>query len=293
MIGAGANAAAMQDVHAYCAEAVRAADRDNFLAILFAPADKRDALYALYAFNAEVARICETVSGPLPGELRLQWWREVIEGKRADEAAGNPIAAALCNAIERYGLPAAAFDEILAARGFDLYEEPIETADALETYTERIASDVIGLAAMILNEGSDPGPAPLFRHAGIALGITALLRELPSHTARRKRYVPTEFLDRYEANAEDLFAFKATTELRAALANMRLLARRHLSEARALLPEASETIMPALLTLALVKPELKRMDRRRYDPFAPGKVPPWRRQWTLWRAARFGLARVL
>ncbi len=283
----------MQNAFAHCSALVRDADKDRFLAALFAPASQRDMLFALYAFDIETARVPDIVSGPLPGEIRLQWWRDAIEGQRGNEAAGHPVAFALRETIDACGLPPAAFDEILAARGFDLYEEPIETVSALETYMERTTADVIGLAAMILNGGNDPGPGALFRHAGIALGIAAMLRNLAVHTARGKLYVPAELLVRYGANAGDFFARRATTELRAALADLRLLARWHLSEARALLPQASEAIVPALLPLALVRPALKRMDRRRYDPFRPSDVPQWRRQWILWRAARFGLARAL
>ena len=85
----------MQDAFAYCAELVRTADRDRFLASLFAPAEHRAALHALYAFNVEVARVREVAREPLPGEIRLQWWSDVLNGERAGEASANPVASAL------------------------------------------------------------------------------------------------------------------------------------------------------------------------------------------------------
>ena len=57
-------------------EVVREHDRDRFRTVLFAPADRRDALFALYAFNFEVARIPETVSQPMLGQIRLKWWMD-------------------------------------------------------------------------------------------------------------------------------------------------------------------------------------------------------------------------
>ena len=96
----------MQDAFAYCAELVRGADRDRFLASLFAPAEHRGALFALYAFNIEVARVREAAREALPGEIRLQWWSDVLGGERRDEAAANPVAAALLSTIERYRLAA-------------------------------------------------------------------------------------------------------------------------------------------------------------------------------------------
>src|SRR6201996_7562150 len=140
----------MQDAFAYCAELVRNADRDRYLAALFAPAEHRDALYALYAFNAEIERVREAAREPMPGEIRLQWWREAIQGERSGEASANPVAAALLDVIGRYGLPTAKLDEFIEAHRFDLYDEPMATVADLETYARATASAVIDLAARIL-----------------------------------------------------------------------------------------------------------------------------------------------
>jgi phytoene synthase len=77
--------------------------------------------------------------------------------------------------------------------------------------------------------------------------------------------------------------------LRATLAELRLRARQRLSAARDLLASAPQDALPALLPVALVRPALDRMERRRYQPFSPPDIPQWRRQWILWRAARSGL----
>jgi phytoene synthase len=79
----------------HCAALVREADPDRYLATLFAPADHRDALMSLYAFNVEIARVRDVAREPMPGEIRLQWWREVLSGERAGEAAAHPVASAL------------------------------------------------------------------------------------------------------------------------------------------------------------------------------------------------------
>jgi len=100
-----AKLAGIVDELAYCAELVRQADRDRFVASLFAPAEKREALYGLYAFNAEIARVREAAHAALPGEIRLQWWSDVIAGERGGEARANPVAAALLTVMERYRLP--------------------------------------------------------------------------------------------------------------------------------------------------------------------------------------------
>src|SRR5271168_2817180 len=124
----------MQDAFAYCAELVRAADRDRFLATLFAPAQHRDAIHALYAFNIEIARVREVSREPLPGEIRLQWWSEVLRGERSGEAAANPVAAALTDTLQRYELLTEPLAELVEAHRFDLYDEPMATIAELECY---------------------------------------------------------------------------------------------------------------------------------------------------------------
>ena len=68
----------MQNHFKHCATLVREVDRERYLATLFAPASNRDALFALYAFNVETSRVRDLAREPMPGEIRLQWWREVL-----------------------------------------------------------------------------------------------------------------------------------------------------------------------------------------------------------------------
>ena len=132
-------------------DAVRVADRDRYLAALYAPEDKRPALLALYAFNAEIAGIRDRVSEPMPGEIRLQWWRDVIASGDLDAGSGHPVATALVAAIATHKLPRAAFDNYLEARIFDLYDDPMPSRTDLEGYCGETASAIIQLAALVLD----------------------------------------------------------------------------------------------------------------------------------------------
>src|SRR5580693_3642346 len=143
----------MQDAFAYCAELVRTADRDRFLSALFAPAEHRAALHALYAFNVEVARVREVAREPLPGEIRLQWWSEVVNGERAEEAAANPVASALLAVIERHRLAVSALTALIDARCFDLYDDPMARLADLEAYGQKTSSTLLALVAQILTGG--------------------------------------------------------------------------------------------------------------------------------------------
>lgn len=271
----------MPDAFAYCAELVRAADRDRYLAALFAAAERRGALFALYAFNNEVARVRDVARQPLPGEIRLQWWSDVLRGERHGEANANPVASALLTTIARHQLGTAELLDLIEARRFDLCNEPMAGAADLEAYLKKTSSAVFALAGKILT-GADVGAAS--EPAGMAYGIAALLHAFARHAARGQLYVPGELLDRYGVRTSDVLAGRSSAGLNAALGEMRNLARRHLAAAREHLAELPAAALPVLLPIALVRPMLARLERT--DAFAPCDMPVWRRQWLIWRAAR-------
>jgi 15-cis-phytoene synthase len=268
------------DAVSYCAELVRNADRDRFVATLFAPEHNRDALYALYAFNVEVAHVRDRAREAAPGEIRLQWWREILQAERHGEAMASPVAASLLDAIERHRLPVNAMLALLDARRFDLYDEPMRTIAELEDYALKTASALIAMAAQSL--GADAAVAA--RPMGIAYALTELLAALPEHAARRQLYLPVELLDRHKARAADVFACRSSPALNQAAADLRRLARDHLAAAVNDLSALPRPALPAFLPIAPVLRSLDRLDRS--DIFAPKMLSPWRRQWLIWRAAR-------
>ena len=275
----------MQDAFAHCGALLRAADKERFLTTLFAPAEHRDALIALYAFNVEIARVREVVREPVAGEIRLQWWRDVFDGAGRGEVAAHPVAAALLASMARYRLPPERFKTLIEARRFDLYDEPMATLADLEAYADGASASLVALAAQILAAGSEPDIVALSHHAGLAHALAGLLAAFPIHAARGQLFIPLEILARHGADRLDVSG-PATPQLRAALAELRLCARHHLGAARQLLATAAPTLVPALLPVALAGPTLARMERRGYDPFVPVAIAPWRRQWLIWRAAR-------
>jgi phytoene synthase len=259
---------------------VRNADRDRFIATLFAPAHNRDALHALYAFNVEVAHVRDRAREAAPGEIRLQWWREVLQGERHGEAMASPVAASLLNAIEQYRLPVNAMLSLLDACRFDLYDEPMDTIAQLEDYALKTVSALIALAAQIL--GIDVAMAA--RPAGIAYAFTHVLAALPVHAARQQLYLPVELLDRHGVHAADVFARRSSPALNQAAADLRRLTRGHLAAAANNLRALPQPALPAFLPIAPVRRSLDRLDRS--DIFSPTALSPWRRQWLIWRAAR-------
>ena len=267
----------------HCAALVREIDRDRYLAALFAPAERRDALFALYAFSAEISRVRDLAREPMPGEIRLQWWREVVLGERTGEAAAHPVASALVDTISRHNLPRTRLLELIEAHRFDVYDEPMAGLAQLQAYATATSGTVYECASHILGEPVI-ALADVAGEAGQAETIAGLIERLPRHAARHQLYVPLEILQHYGADPADVYAMRATPELRAALAELRLRARRHLS--RIASAEISSVTWPAFLPLAPLRQWLLAMEGNDYDPFQPPEVPQWRRQWRIWRAAK-------
>ena len=277
----------MTDTTAYCQQLVRGLDMDRYLATLFAPADKRPGVFALYAFNAEVASVRDKVSDALPGEVRLQWWRDVLGGEGHGDVIAHPVAAELLRAIETYSLPREPFFNLLEARVFDLYEDPMPTLADLEGYAGETASVPIQLASMILTGDPARSVCDASGHGGVAYAMAGLLRALPWHARRRQMYLPGDLLDSFGVDREAIFSGETTPELKACLAELRAIARGHLSETRLHINGLGKGCGPALLPVALVDAYLERMERPDYDPLNDViEIPQWRRQWILWRASR-------
>ena len=73
-------ATSFEEAAQHCDALVRSADKDRWLTALFVPEERRPLIHALYAFNAELARIRDQVSQPMLGEIRLQWWEDAVNG---------------------------------------------------------------------------------------------------------------------------------------------------------------------------------------------------------------------
>jgi len=277
----------MADNYAHCEQLLREHDRDRWLACMFAPAALRPRLHALYAFSLEVARIRETVSDPMPGEIRMQWWIDAIEGEARGDVRAHPVAAALIDTIRAFSLPRTAFTDLVEARRFDLYDEPMADEKELETYCGRTASALFRLASIILAEGGEPGGAETAGYAGVAYALTGLMRSFPWLAARGQIYIPAEMLERHGVTPAAALIRPAKPGLVAALADLRALARRRHGEALSTLAAVAPKARAAFAPLACAPLYLAAMERPDYQPFSSRvDVPQWRRQWAVWRFSR-------
>ncbi len=272
------------DVHyQHCLQLLRQSDFDRYLAVLYAPEDKRPALAALYAFNAEIARIRDVVHDALPGEVRLQWWRDLINGTEHGAATGNPLAALLLDVIRDYHLPRGVFDAYCEARIFDLYNDTMPARNDLEGYCGETACAILQMACMILDREAAASSAELSGHAGVAQAVAGLLRLMPLHRRRGQIFVPADILQAVGVSAEQFLKNDQQAAKRVVSA-LAALAREHY--AAFVKQKLPASLRPAFLPVRLVPLILQRAERKAAQVAEQGvELSQLRRQWIYLKAS--------
>jgi phytoene synthase len=208
----------------------RAADPDRTLAALFAPRQARDDLFALYAFNVELARIAEQVTEPGLGDIRLQWWREAIERAAAGETSGHPVADAFGDVLARRALSRERIAALIDARSFDVGERVMADARTLDAYLFDTTGGLFALAAEIV--GAEGENRDLVAETvGRAYGLVHVMRSLPVLAVKGRTYLAEDALLRHGTSSQEIFAGERSEGLEALLAEMRAGAREALREA--------------------------------------------------------------
>jgi NADH dehydrogenase [ubiquinone] 1 alpha subcomplex assembly factor 6 len=268
---------------------LRRHDRDRYLTTLFAPADRRAALLALYGFNFEVAKTREVVREPMLGRIRLQWWREAVdEIFRGLPLRQHEVVVPLADAIRRFDLTRYHFDRLLDAREADLEDSAAASLAAFERYAEDTSSRLVYLALEILGS-REPETQEAGRHVGIAWALTGLLRALPAQTRMHCAILPRDLVAVAKLDERLLMELKQTPALADLVERVVGEAHRHLEEARRLRRHVPRRLIAALLPATLADVHLRRLARARQNPFDPRLArPDTLAVWRLGRAAITG-----
>jgi phytoene synthase len=275
----------IEEALAACEATVRRYDLDRFFAALFAPVSRRPLLFALYAFNYEVARIGEQSREPMMGAIRLQWWRETIEQAREGRPRAHSVAIGLAEIFSRTAPAEDLFGLLLDAREFDIASDTFADIGELEAYCDATSSGLMRVAALIL--GGDRSGEVFLRQAGMAYAMAGLLRAIPFHAARRKLYLPIGLLTAEGLSPDDVFEGRNVEALNRVALRLSDVARGHIKSARATRRERPDGV--AALPAASASLYLKQIGKRGFNPLRdPVDVPLYRRQLALLRAAMTG-----
>ncbi len=240
------------DMNDAIAALVRRHDPDRFLTALFAPPDRRDALLALYAFNHELARAREVASEPPLALIRLQWWREVVEGEAKRHEVATPLSAAI-------GAGLLAPDDLLPvieARETEVYGD-FETLSDWRAWLLMGAGGLAVAAARALG-AAEPEAARL---AGAAYGASGVLRATGVLAARGTCLLPRDVLARHGLSAEAFVADPGSEAGRAAL-------RDQVAEGQAMLTRGRFGTVPRAAVAAVLPAVLARRDLARWPAVA-------------------------
>lgn len=277
----------MNNEDQHCFDLVRKADRDRYLAGLFAPESKRADLFALYAFNVEIARIRDSVHEPHLGEIRLQWWQDTIDNIFHGDTQQHPVAMALSRAIAQNDLPKHAFKALISAHIFDFYSDPMPSLVSLEGYLGETSSALIQLASLILAGHNGLENAEASGLAGVAYGMVGLLRSLPLHHKRQQCFIPQEMLARRELTPQSFFEPANDIAAGIIISELREKARERLFQARKAAWTIKSAAQPAFLHVSLTEPYLKALFNRGVKVRSAGaEISQLRKQWILWQAAK-------
>ncbi|MCA3359852.1 MAG: squalene/phytoene synthase family protein [Roseomonas sp.] len=179
----------------------RAHDPDRFLAALFAPPERREAIFTLIAFNHELARAREAASHPMAALIRLQWWRDVLdEAQAGKQARRHEVAAPLHAAITAGSLDPVALGAMIDAREAEAEEAGIPTEVDFVAWLRGTAGGFAYAAGLAL--GGSVEDAEKLRALGAAYGLAGVLRSVTAHAAQGRCLLPGDRLAAAGLNAE-------------------------------------------------------------------------------------------
>ena len=262
----------------------KSGDPDRSLAALFAPREARADLFALIAFNVELARIAEIVTEPGLGAIRLQWWHEAIDRAARDAATGHQVADAIGAAMRKGKLSRARINALIDARNFDIETRIMPDWAALEAHLAATSGGLFALGGECLGSRG-PSLEKAATQAGLAYGLTGLMRALPVHAVSGRVYLPADALLRHGTSPEAILAGKSSHGLLAVLADLRLKARQALAESSRHVARLDANTRAAFRPLCLVDPYLASLEKTEGDPLREiAGINPLTR---FWRIARW------
>ncbi|MFK7839669.1 MAG: phytoene/squalene synthase family protein [Bdellovibrionales bacterium] len=196
----------MSDQDSYCLLTVREHDPDRYLLAHFAPFKYREELFALFAFNYEIAKTRETVSETQLGLIRLQWWRDAIAAcYDGGDVPEHPVMNALVPVIQQYQLPREPFDSLIYAREFDLEDVLPSHLEGVAHYADFTSTPLLRLSCLVVGINPDIEPIAVI---GTNYALAGLLRASVAFAKQRRCYLPQDLMRKHNVSINQLYELK-------------------------------------------------------------------------------------
>jgi phytoene synthase len=265
--------------YAACRLIAKREAKNFYYAFVALPIKRRNAICAIYAFMRKADDLADDES--LPREerrLRLDQWLASWHHAAAGAATIDPVFLAVRDATQRFEIPLALLDELVAGVAMDLDHANANSPDTFATFADLyqycyLVASVVGLVCIRIFGYRDPRAEKLAEETGVAFQLTNILRDVAEDAARNRVYLPLEDLDAHGVSLESLLHRKAASSPTAGeLALLAAIAQRaenYYDSARQLLPLIEPESRSALWVLVAIYRELlRRIERANYDVFS-------------------------
>lgn len=253
----------------YAAKESRQYDHDRWLTALFAPSHLRENLFSLIAFNTEISRIRETVSEPMIGDIRLQWWREAIESLGKGKPRAHPVIDALSKVQTQFPLNFSLMQEMIDARSKDLDAAPIEDDAGLIAYADGTGGGMQRLMLSIVAPDYTPLDDEAALQAGRCFALVGIIRAIPFHAQNDLLLLPQSRLVALGLTADTVFKVENRKAFLKIVEDIAEIATRELSKARQAARRASSKAKTTHHLNALTALYLKKLKGANFDPGHP------------------------
>ncbi|XP_059147737.1 NADH dehydrogenase (ubiquinone) complex I, assembly factor 6-like [Physella acuta] len=231
----------------YCLELVKKNDYENYLACLLLPKVVHRAVFALRAFNVELAQVRDNVSERQIGLMKMRFWKDTIDNifqSSQSTVPHTPVAFELAGACGYFKLSKQWLQKIIDARTQQLERDNFTTVKSVEDYADQVNASLYFLmleCLRIKNIHADHAAS----HLGKAQGLVTVLRATPYHASRRQVFLPMETLAKHRVSQEDIVRGKISQQVKDAVFDVASIANHHLTKARSLkdsLPPQSQLV---------------------------------------------------
>ena len=217
----------MSKTLSYCGTFSKKNDPERFFLSLLAPVHVQERLWALLAFNQEIAKTREVVTDTTIGLIRLQWWRDALEKIYTDgEILKNEVVLGLAEAIRASTLPQEQFETLIYAREFDVEDRAPATLEGLEKYAEFTSVPLLQLLLKVMQAEED------VTDLAIVYSMTGLLRSVLYHARQRRCYLPADLLEQAGISQTALFDLKPGEKFPQVIRAVAAAAEKHIEAAR-------------------------------------------------------------
>ena len=246
--------------HDYCQDKAAKSGSSFYYSFMFLPAERRQAITALYAFCREVDDVVDECHDLSLAQTKLEWWRQEV-GRVYNGPPTHPVGLALKDVIKGFRLPQEQLLEIIDGMAMDLSQTRYLDFKGLQLYCYRVAS-VVGLLAAEIFGYQDRQTLKYAHDLGLAFQLTNIIRDVGEDARRGRIYLPIEDLQRFNVPAKDLLEARYSDAFRELMAFQAERAEKFYDQAFAQLPAVDRKAQrPGLVMAAIYRTLLREIAR--------------------------------